>query len=92
MQHLSTIELLDRAKDVTGSDSATARAIDLPIPHIFNIRAGTRRLSSGQAGVLAELCGLPWAWVVANIELEKETRPAIREFWQKKYEPLAQGA
>lgn len=94
MKHLSTLELLDRAKALSGSDEATATLVDLPRSTISEIRGKNprgRRLTAGQAGILADLCGLPWAWVVANIELEKENRPAVREFWQKKSEPLAQG-
>lgn len=87
---ITTTELLDLAKAKTGSDSATARFIEVYQQYIPDMRKGKRHLTTAHILHLSDLCGLDWVEVIASLELEKETRPKVRELWRKKSEPLGQ--
>lgn len=60
------IELLDRAKKITGSDYKTAQRLGTSPQRLSNIRAGRRHMDEWIAGRIAELEGKkPWEAICA---------------------------
>ena len=60
MQAIPTFlsQLLDKSKDKTGSDYATAKAIGVPRQHLSNWRNGSRECSPEDVAQLAAVAGL----------------------------------
>jgi len=64
-------QLLDKAKEKTGSDYATAKAIDVPRQHLSNWRSGSRTCTPEDVALLAGVAGLESEkWLIRAV-LEK---------------------
>lgn len=81
---LTDLELLDRAKEQTGSDSETGRLVGMKQGHICDVRNGRRELSAAQAGQIAELIGKPWIEEVFPRLAKKERSHKAGRFWMGK--------
>ncbi|WP_152551604.1 helix-turn-helix domain-containing protein [Polycyclovorans algicola] len=68
---MTLIELLDKAKEQTGSDPKTAEKIGVSKGALSHIRAGTRPLPIDAAVTLGKMLGLPWHQVVAAAEAHR---------------------
>ena len=80
--------LLDAAKEVTGSDRKTAKAIGVPNTLISNVRNGRRSLTPYQAAKLAELIGERWTDHAFPLLINQAKTGAEKEFWQEKMNSL----
>ena len=66
-------QLLDKSKEKTGSDYATAKAIGVPRQHLSNWRNGSRECSPEDVAQLAELAGLePDKWLIRAVLAKHE--------------------
>jgi len=63
-----TNELLDRAKEKTGSDYQTAKRLEVTPQRISDWRKGRQRIPHGEVVLLAQIAGLePEAWAARII-------------------------
>jgi hypothetical protein len=85
-------ELLDKAKAITGSDNKTAKLLEIPQPHVSDIRNGRRALTPYQAARLAELVGERWYDAALPVMAAKAKSQKERGFWLGKLEPLRKTA
>jgi len=53
------LALLDKARDVCGSDAELCRSTGIPTSHPAQWRAGTRKVNAEMVGLLADVVGLP---------------------------------
>lgn len=86
---MKKIDLLDKAKLLTGSDGETARIIGMPKQHISNVRHGLRQLTPYQSAKLAELIGERWHDAALERLAELAASEEERQFWRGKVQMLA---
>lgn len=86
------MDLLDKAKAATGSDTKTAKYLKMSQGNLADVRAGKRRLTPFQAAKLAELVGERWYDVALPILADKAKTRLEREFWMGKLETLRKTA
>lgn len=74
MQHLEEINsLLDRAKDITGSDGKTAKALGVPKTHVSAWRHGKRPCQPEEIAIVASMVGMDGtAWLARATVMKYE--------------------
>ena len=77
------IELLDAAKRITGSDSATARRIGTSRQRIGHVRTGTHHMDEWIAGELAEIIGESPLKAVCKLREELASTHKEKTAWQR---------
>ena len=84
MQTLTTIELLDRLKAAKGlkSDYQLFKYLGWKQTTLSSYRIGRSRFGRAHAMRIADELALPREYVLACVELERETEPAARGAWQ----------
>lgn len=82
------MELLDKAKAITGSDSETARRIGMKQGQICDVRNGRRDLTPYQAAKISEMVGQAWYEVALPQMAKKAKTYKERQFWLGKLESL----
>lgn len=87
-----SIELLDRAKSITGSDTETGRRIGMRQSHVADVRAGVRTLTPFQAAQIAELTGATWYESAFPALASKAKTAKERRYWLGKLETLKRTA
>ena len=65
---MNITEVIENAKNLTGSDAATARQIGVVSGRIAEWKSGVRTPTPEQAAALADFIGVPWWVVVAASE------------------------
>lgn len=80
--------LLDRAKEITGSDRQTALRIGVAPQLISNVRTGHKNLTPYQAAKIAELIGERWSDHALPVLMDQAKTPAEKDYWLKKLEIL----
>ena len=85
-RNMTLIELLDIAKERTGSDPKTAEAIGISKGGLSEIRKGKRPIQLETADALSKLVGVEWHQVVAAGEAHRATDAVTRKKWLKKTE------
>ncbi len=78
-------KLIELAQKRTGADSQAelSRAAGIDKARLTRLRTGERPMSNDEARRLAELAGLPWAEVIAELEIERASDEATRTAWGK---------
>lgn len=87
---MNDIELLDAAKEITRSDSETARRIGSTQQVLCGVRNGRRELSAAQAAQIAELIGKPWIDEAFPRLAKKEKSAKAAHYWKGKLGTLKQ--
>lgn len=72
-------ELLDKAKTVTKSDLATARAINVPGSYVADWRAGIRTCTAEDRALLADVAGVDPIAEIAEALIERTAGKAKGE-------------
>lgn len=90
---MKTVDYLDAAKAAAGIQSDYALAKRLGITHqaISNYRQGRHTADHVTAGKLAELLDVDPVRVIADIEIERATRPEQRRLWERIAAKVAAG-
>ena len=83
-------EYLDRAKEVTGSDYKTAKAIGVTRQQISTARS-KGHLGPDPLGMLAELLKISPFEIVAEIYKERTENPEMKNYWGKKGKEISRG-
>jgi len=86
------MDILDRAKAVTGSDNKTAQYLGISQGRIADIRGGTKNITPYMAAMLAELLGERWSDELPAILEQNARTPAERKYWQGKLQRLGTAA
>lgn len=74
-------ELIERAKDATGSQLAVAEKIGRPHSRISDWKAGRRKPDAADIMLLAEVAGVPVFETLAEVEMELDTERS--SVWQR---------
>lgn len=77
------IELLDRAKAVTGSDYATAKQLSTSKQRISNIRHGLHGMDEWIAGRLAEMVGEDPLNTICTLREQKASTHREKSDWKR---------
>lgn len=84
---MDLIQAIDSAREITGSDRATATALEVSPAKVCEWRSGVRTPTPEQAARLADLIGEPWWSVVAAAEAAAAERrgdkPKARQWLQR---------
>jgi len=84
-------QLLDEAKAKTGSDSATARFLNLSRSAVHEVRKGRSHLTDYDAARLAELVGRRWHDMLA-LKAERAPTEAEGKYWLGKWREISRTA
>ena len=78
-------KLIELAQKRAGAESQAelSRAAGIDKARLTRLRTGERPMSKDEARRLAELAGLPWAEVIAELEIERASDEATRTAWGK---------
>lgn len=82
---MTTVDFLDalKARYNLRSDYAVAKLLGISCQRTSMYYSGTRRFNPEMSIQVAELLGLDPISVLASVELERETRPAVRQLWER---------
>jgi transcriptional regulator with XRE-family HTH domain len=81
---MTLIEMLDKAKERTGSDPKTAERIGISKGLVSQTRSGNRPLPPDACVELADLLGLPWHVVFAAAEAHHSKDEKRRQRWSER--------
>lgn len=85
-------EILDKAKEQTGSDGNTARACGVTDSAISQWRSERTAPNNKQCAVLADLSGVPFGVVVACAEAQRAKNESERKDWRTTVKKLSAAA
>ena len=80
---MDQLELIDLAKQITGSDYATAKRLGIARQSISHGRNGVHKLDLSTIGALAEICGKDPLKTIAAVAAQREGQTKKGRNWRR---------